>query len=831
MGSLLDIENQLEQTENDLASLKKKLAAKMSRSDALYMEALDKFTKEKETVIGLSGDLTSNTASEIEKQLQGILESSKKSGSIKEIQLEVARLKNLKQSFQNVKKSINSKEYEYLEKQFDLISGTIGSDPRTKFGDRAKRGIAKTLPTLGGLALALTGNHPLAILAGAMVGQGLENRRSRKESNARYTLSASDSIREKLEADRSALLQRYQSELSSESAPDDDSYREPRSSRKSRQITEDESEEITKGDLSEIVKYIKANSELLSEFQKPLRETEFHTKNMEKILRESEDRERRSRFDDAENATESGRLKSTQLPNNPTTQPIMEKGESSGFLGTLGAIIGGRALLKALNLFKTTLFGGISSLKSFGALLAATGATMVGLTKKLVPLAATVAVIGSQVYNIAENLMSNTSNAKKFQSSKISTGISGVLHGIGTPISYPIRKLFGENYFPTQEDTAQRLDSFGQKDFLSSYYNGGPMSILTSLMGKGYKGLRGNSPQDKKFELANLQSQVADQNGKATIDQQKRILDLQEQVLKEEKDLLQGDSNTSSAEKLSMFGYGTPVASTSTQVPQKSKSGIVAGIASAALSGLKSIFTATPAQASMVSSNGKSNLNYTSGGSSPASQYKDLIDKYSKQFGVDPKLAYALMMQESSGNAKAIGDNGEAVGLFQLHPGAAQDAGISLKDRKDPEKNIMAGIKYLSMKIQEMGGDTFMGLAAYNEGAGTIKKGLTEKGANYAKDITNRYNKLTEASKASPVEPTLQPKTIKLAELQKENSNLNSSGGNGQTVNNFSPVNQTNVSGGNSSSMGWAMSCRNPDNTLNRLSETSHVFSHLTAWG
>lgn len=831
MGSLLDIENQLEQTENDLASLKKKLAAKMSRSDALYMEALDKFTKEKETVIGLSGDLTSNTASEIEKQLQGILESSKKSGSIKEIQLEVARLKNLKQSFQNVKKSINSKEYEYLEKQFDLISGTIGSDPRTKFGDRAKRGIAKTLPTLGGLALALTGNHPLAILAGAMVGQGLENRRSRKESNARYTLSASDSIREKLEADRSALLQRYQSELSSESAPDDDSYREPRSSRKSRQITEDESEEITKGDLSEIVKYIKANSELLSEFQKPLRETEFHTKNMEEILKESEERARRSKFDLVESETEASRQKSVQIPNSPTTQAALEKGDSSGFLGTLLAIVGGKSLLKFGSVIKDLMF----SLGKIGpAALAASGA-MISLSTKLAPWL----VAFGAGYSVLEGIKAAPEVSKKTGTSQTSATIAGI---ISKPFEN-LLNLFGyqmDDKFK-QENVSRGLDTVGSGPMFSNTMKSGPgvmgsnlLMDIPGLLGKAYKGLRGRSNQDDVLELSSLQRQALEQGNKVTEAQQKRILDLTEKVLKAQDNLLSGDSNTSTAEKLSMFSSGSTTAAqptTSSKIPQKSKSGIVSGIASSALSAMKSVFSATPAQASMVSSNGKSNLNYTSGGSAPDGAYKELIDKYASQFGVDPKLAYALMMQESGGDARAIGDGGQAVGLFQLHPGAAADAGISPEDRKNPEKNIMAGIKYLSMKIQEMGGDTYAGLAAYNEGAGKIKEGMTRKGARYAQDVTNRYSKLAEASKASPVEPTLQPKTIKLAELQKENSNLNSSGGNGQTVNNFSPVNQTNVSGGNSSSMGWAMSCRNPDNTLNRLSETSHVFSHLTAWG
>ena len=44
--------------------------------------------------------------------------------------------------------------------------------------------------------------------------------------------------------------------------------------------------------------------------------------------------------------------------------------------------------------------------------------------------------------------------------------------------------------------------------------------------------------------------------------------------------------------------------------------------------------------------------------------------------GVDPDLALAVATQESYLNPNAVGDNGKSIGLFQMQPAAAQDAGI-----------------------------------------------------------------------------------------------------------------------------------------------------------
>lgn len=56
-----------------------------------------------------------------------------------------------------------------------------------------------------------------------------------------------------------------------------------------------------------------------------------------------------------------------------------------------------------------------------------------------------------------------------------------------------------------------------------------------------------------------------------------------------------------------------------------------------------------------------------------------------KSFRLDRALVYAaLAVTESNGREDAVGDGGEAIGLFQLHARGA-GAGMTIEERKDPE--------------------------------------------------------------------------------------------------------------------------------------------------
>lgn len=121
--------------------------------------------------------------------------------------------------------------------------------------------------------------------------------------------------------------------------------------------------------------------------------------------------------------------------------------------------------------------------------------------------------------------------------------------------------------------------------------------------------------------------------------------------------------------------------------------------------------------------------------------YKDYINKYSKQYDIDPFLVAAVINVESKFNKEAISQK-EARGLMQITPQtgewAAGELGISNFSREllfEPEVNIRIGIWYLNQLKQEFNNDIKLVLTAYNAGSGNVNKWLEDK--NYSKDGIN----------------------------------------------------------------------------------------------
>lgn len=96
----------------------------------------------------------------------------------------------------------------------------------------------------------------------------------------------------------------------------------------------------------------------------------------------------------------------------------------------------------------------------------------------------------------------------------------------------------------------------------------------------------------------------------------------------------------------------------------------------------------------------------------------DLINAYSAKHGVDPKLVYALIEQESRFNKNAVSPKG-AMGLMQIMPDTARLLGLG--DPYDPEKNIAAGVRYLKAMLDRFETET-MALAAYNAGPEAVAR-------------------------------------------------------------------------------------------------------------
>lgn len=99
-------------------------------------------------------------------------------------------------------------------------------------------------------------------------------------------------------------------------------------------------------------------------------------------------------------------------------------------------------------------------------------------------------------------------------------------------------------------------------------------------------------------------------------------------------------------------------------------------------------------------------------------------------------LAKAVAYQESAYHPEARGDGGRAQGFFQLHAGAAKDAGIDPSRRGDPELNIQGGVKYVSMVIDRAKGDIPTALSLYNRGTPDYR-GIGDP--NYIQNVYKHY--------------------------------------------------------------------------------------------
>lgn len=111
--------------------------------------------------------------------------------------------------------------------------------------------------------------------------------------------------------------------------------------------------------------------------------------------------------------------------------------------------------------------------------------------------------------------------------------------------------------------------------------------------------------------------------------------------------------------------------------------------------------------------------------------YKQTVEKYAAQYGMDPLLVIAVIREESRFITKSKSSKG-AVGLMQLMPGTAKEVAVWLKedyakaDLLDPETNIRYGTWYLASLSKEFSGNTVLTLAAYNAGIGRVQSWLDD---------------------------------------------------------------------------------------------------------
>jgi hypothetical protein len=115
------------------------------------------------------------------------------------------------------------------------------------------------------------------------------------------------------------------------------------------------------------------------------------------------------------------------------------------------------------------------------------------------------------------------------------------------------------------------------------------------------------------------------------------------------------------------------------------------------------------------------------------------VNAYSKKNGLDPRLVYALIEQESRFNACAVSPKG-AQGIMQIMPDTQHLLGLA--EPFNPERNIAAGTKYLRQMLDKFQTEV-MALAAYNAGPGAVAKhgGVPpyEETKDYVIKVVNRY--------------------------------------------------------------------------------------------
>lgn len=103
-----------------------------------------------------------------------------------------------------------------------------------------------------------------------------------------------------------------------------------------------------------------------------------------------------------------------------------------------------------------------------------------------------------------------------------------------------------------------------------------------------------------------------------------------------------------------------------------------------------------------------------------------LIEKHSKQYGVDTAFARQIAGVETGGTPSpdTATSKAGARGRFQLMPETFKEMGVG-DNIVDPEQNVSAGTKYLSQQLKKYGGNHVLAAAAYNAGPGAVDAYLT----------------------------------------------------------------------------------------------------------
>ena len=124
-------------------------------------------------------------------------------------------------------------------------------------------------------------------------------------------------------------------------------------------------------------------------------------------------------------------------------------------------------------------------------------------------------------------------------------------------------------------------------------------------------------------------------------------------------------------------------------------------------------------------------------------QIEEIVQTFADKYDIDSNFIKAIIKQESGFNANATSKKG-AMGLMQLMPKTAESLGVI--NAYNPWENVEGGVKHLKSLLKTYEGNKELALAAYNAGAGAVKKygGIPpyKETQNYVSSIMATYDKL-----------------------------------------------------------------------------------------
>ena len=123
------------------------------------------------------------------------------------------------------------------------------------------------------------------------------------------------------------------------------------------------------------------------------------------------------------------------------------------------------------------------------------------------------------------------------------------------------------------------------------------------------------------------------------------------------------------------------------------------------------------------------------------SQYDALIVNTALKYDLEPPFIKAVIHVESAFDHLAVSKAG-AMGLMQLMPATAASYQLTT-NTFNPSRNIEAGVKHMKDLMVRYDNDMTLSLAAYNAGAGAVRKynGIPpfEETQNYVKKVMRLY--------------------------------------------------------------------------------------------